>query len=53
MMMPAHPGTHLIIGQACMSVLRQTFSDTVAWIIEGIEGDNWDFNRIKVQLALP
>jgi hypothetical protein len=41
------------IGQACMSVLRQTFSDTVAWIIERIEGDNWDFNRIKVQLALP
>jgi len=41
------------IGQACMSVLRQTFSDTVAWIIERIEGDKWNFNRIKVQLDLP
>lgn len=41
------------IGQACMSVLRQTFSDTVAWVIERIEGDKWNFNQIKVQLALP
>jgi hypothetical protein len=40
------------IGQACMTVLRQTFSDTIAWALERIEDDNWDFNRIKVQLAL-
>lgn len=41
------------IGEACRSVLRQTFSDTIAWVIERIEGDNWDVNRIKFQLALP
>jgi len=41
------------IGQACMSVLRQTFSDTLSWVIERIENDNWDFQRIKIQLALP
>lgn len=41
------------IGQACMSVLRQTLSDTISWVIERIEDDGWDFQRIKVQLALP
>jgi len=34
-------------------VLRQTFSDTLSWVIERIENDNWDFQRIKIQLALP
>ncbi len=41
------------IGQACMTVLRQTLSDTIEWVIERIEGDHWDFNRIRFQLALP
>jgi hypothetical protein len=41
------------IGQACMSVLRQTLSDTISWVIERIENDGWNFERIKVQLALP
>jgi hypothetical protein len=41
------------IGQACMSVLRQTLSDTIAWVIERIEDDGWDFQRVKVQLDLP
>jgi hypothetical protein len=41
------------IGQACMSVLRQTLSDTISWAIERIEDDGWNFQRIKVQLALP
>ena len=41
------------IGQACMSVLRQTLSDTISWVIERIEDDGWNFERIKVQLALP
>jgi hypothetical protein len=36
-----------------MTVLRQTLSDTIEWVIERIEGDNWDFGRIKFQLALP
>jgi len=34
------------IGHACMTVLRQTLSDTIEWVIERIEGDNWDFGRI-------
>jgi len=41
------------IGQACMSVLRQTLSDTISWVIERVEDDRWNFQRIKVQLALP
>jgi len=41
------------IGQACMSVLRQTLSDTISWAIERIEDDGWNFERIKIQLALP
>lgn len=41
------------IGQACMSVLRQTLSDTISWVIERVEDDGWNFQRIKVQLALP
>jgi hypothetical protein len=41
------------IGQACMSVLRQTLSDTISWAIDRIETDGWNFQRIKVQLALP
>ncbi len=41
------------IGQACMSVLRQTLSDTISWVIERIEDDGWNFQRIKVQLDLP
>lgn len=43
----------MTIGQACMSVLRQTLSDTISWVIERIEDDGWNFQRIKVQLALP
>jgi hypothetical protein len=41
------------IGQACMAVLRQTLSDTLAWAIERIEQDRWDVRKIKVHLALP
>ena len=41
------------IGQACMSVLRQTLSDTISWVIERVEDDGWNFQRIKVQLELP
>ena len=40
------------IGQACMAVLRQTLSETLAWVIERFEVDRWDFQRIKVHLAL-
>ncbi len=41
------------IGQACMSVLRQTLSDTISWVIERVEDDGWNFQRVKVQLELP
>jgi hypothetical protein len=41
------------IGQACMSVLRQTLSNTISWVIERIEDDGWNFQRVKVQLDLP
>jgi len=34
-------------------VLRQTLSDTISWVIERVEDDGWNFQRIKVQLALP
>jgi len=41
------------IGEVCMAVLRETLSDTLAWAIERIEQGRWDFQRIKVHLALP
>lgn len=41
------------IGQACMAVLRQTLSDTLAWVIDRIEIDRWDFRKVKGHLALP
>jgi hypothetical protein len=41
------------IGQACMAVLRQTLSDTLAWVIQRIEVDRWEFDEIKSHLALP
>jgi hypothetical protein len=41
------------IGEACIAVLRQTLSETLAWAIERIEQDRWDFQKIKVHLALP
>jgi hypothetical protein len=41
------------IGQACMTVLRQTLSDTLAWVIQRIEVDHWEFEKIKIHLALP
>ena len=41
------------IGEACIAVLRQTLSETLAWAIERIEQDCWDFQKIKVHLALP
>jgi len=40
------------IGQACMAVLRETLSDTLSWAIERIRQDGWDFERVKLQLAL-
>jgi len=41
------------IGQACMSVLRETLSQTLCWVIERIEKDGWNFQRIRTQLVLP
>lgn len=41
------------IGQACLAVLRQTFSQTLTWAIERIQYDGWSSERIKAHLALP
>ena len=41
------------IGQARMAVLRQTFSETLAWVIERIKADRWNSENIKIQVALP
>jgi len=40
------------IGQACMAVLKDSLSQTVAWILERIEMDHWDLKQFKVHLAL-
>jgi hypothetical protein len=40
------------IGQACLAVLRQTFSQTLTWAIERIQCDGWSCDRVKVHLAL-
>jgi hypothetical protein len=41
------------IGQACVAVLRQTLSDTLAWVIDRIKTDRWDLEQVKGHLALP
>ncbi|HLB74402.1 MAG TPA: IS701 family transposase [Sedimentisphaerales bacterium] len=41
------------IGEACIAVLRQTLSETLAWAVERIEQDRWDFQKVKGHLALP
>ena len=41
------------IGQACVAILRQTLSDTLAWVIDRIEIDRWDLEEVKGHLALP
>ena len=40
------------VGQACRAVMRQTLSQTIAWVIERVR-DNWDDRKIKAHLALP
>ncbi len=41
------------IGQSCMAVMRETLSNTIAWVVDQIESNGTSFKRIKVQLALP
>lgn len=41
------------IGQACRAVLRETLSQTIAWVVKRLQVDGWSFERIKAQLALP
>jgi len=41
------------IGQSCMAVLRETFSNTISWVVDQIESEGLSFERIKIQLALP
>ena len=40
------------IGQACRTVLRETLSDTISWVVDRVHED-WNCERIKTQLALP
>jgi hypothetical protein len=41
------------IGQACMAVLRESFSQTLSWAFDRIEQDRWDFELVKIHLSLP
>lgn len=41
------------IGQSCMAILRETFSDTISWVVEQIEVEGLSMEQIKIQLALP
>ena len=36
-----------------MSAIRQTLSDAISWAVERIKPDGWNFQRVKIQLALP
>jgi len=40
------------IGQACGAVLRETLSQTIAWVVDHLD-KGWNYGRIKAQLALP
>ena len=41
------------IGQACRAVAQQTLSQTITWVIERVQQDGWNCQRIKAHLALP
>lgn len=40
------------IGQACRAVLRESLSQTLEWVIERAEVDQWDFKKIRLHLDL-
>ena len=40
------------VGQACRAVLRQTFAQTIDWVIQRVQVDQWSGERIKSHLAL-
>jgi hypothetical protein len=40
------------IGQACRAVMRQTFAQTIDWVIQRLQVDQWSCERIKCHLAL-
>ena len=40
------------IGEACRAVLRQTFAQTIDWVIQRLQVDQWSCERIKNHLAL-
>jgi hypothetical protein len=42
----------MTIGQACLAVLRQTFSQTLTWAIERIQRDGWTCEHVKAHLAI-
>lgn len=42
----------MTIGQACRAVLRENLSHTLTWVIERVQIDGWNGERIKAHLAL-
>ena len=42
----------MTIGQACRAVLSETFRQTIDWVIERLQIDQWSSEQIKAQLAL-
>jgi len=38
------------VGQACISVLHESLSQTRLWVIERVEVDQWTFQETKVQV---
>ena len=40
------------VGQACRAVCRETLSDTISWVIDRVQQDDWTPKRVMTRLAL-
>ena len=40
------------VGQACRAVCRETLSDTISWVIDRVQQDDWTPRRVMTRLAL-
>lgn len=40
------------IGQACRAVLTETLRQTIDWVVQRVQADQWSCERIKAHLAL-
>lgn len=43
----------MTIGEACRAVQRETFSQTLTWVVERVQKDDWNIQHIKTHFALP